>query len=338
MNNLKYFIVILVSVHGIYSYGSDLFRSSSAHATSASTYSLNDIQQIFLSPSQNLKKEAAIQSFVLQAIPQQNLFVTGSDLDHMRQHDTQRWDRYMNSYRDEHGQTLLMHAVIASNTVMIDFLRRSNVDINAQDFDKKTALHKAVDIADEQKRITPLFPTKSLISYFVVTSLEHLSEYQNMNANSKDIHGATALDIALSLVLKGKLDATVVFFLVENLKMSVKFTHEVYLEIRTRALKQDQHAIVQLLDSQNHVPNYAPIPNLVTIPEDEDYVQIPSGQRVRSHSENDKFYEKPIHQLMNHRDFSGAKSMHYPVKIPSYMPASHDLKQQYTSMKNYKKA
>jgi hypothetical protein len=157
-----------------------------------------------------------------------------------------------------------------------------------------------------------------------------------MNVNFKDIHGATALDIALSLVLKEKLDASVVLFLIENLKMNIKFTHEVYLEIRARALKKGQHAIVQLLDTQNHVPNYAPISKLVTIPEDEDYVQIPFGQRVRSHSENDKFYEKQNNQLIHGRTSSGTKSMHYPMKIPSYMPASYDLKQQYTSMKNYK--
>lgn len=317
---------MVVSLYNLFAHSSQL---SSSHAKSSFDFDSSQsvlsyvatVKNLFASSQDDCMKSHAAQVLVSASIKQKVTRDIISDLDVLRTSNSEQWNIYMNNYRNHtSGNTLLIDAVIASDVVMIDFLYRSGVvDCNKKNYGHKTVLHSAVDVRDGNSlRVCPLFPSIDLISYFVLTSLEHLSVYKSINPSIKDSSGLTALDIAL----KENLDDSVILFLLEKFNMNLTFSHDLYLKIRAIVIQHNNKALLARLDSQNFSP-------LVGTYEHVQTVGTYEGNRIRSLSENDKFDQKQTDKLMNYKPFTAVQSLYAPAKKQIYKPMGFDIKQQY---------
>lgn len=325
MDRSKIYLAMVVSLYNFVAYSSQVYssyaKSSFDSGNSLSVLSsVATVKNLFASSDDDCIKSDAAQSLVCASIKHK---VTGgiiSDLDTLRMYNSEKWSMYMNSYQSStSGNSLLMNAVIASDTVMIDFLCRSGLDCNKKNYQRETVLHSAVQVHDGNPlRVSPLFPSIDLISYFVLTSLEHLSAFKSIDAYRKNLSGLTALDIAL----QENLDDSVILFLLEKFHTNLSLPHEVYLKVRDIVIKHKNVSLLARLDSQNFSPSvrtYACVQTVGTY----------EGNRIRSLSENDKFDQKQTDKLVNYKPFTATQSLHGYAKKQTYKPMGFDIKQQY---------
>lgn len=325
MDRSKIYLAVVVSFYNFFAHSSQVSssypKSSFDSSSSVSVLSyITTVKKIFTSSDDDCIKSYAAQALVCASIKQKATYNIISDLDALRISHSEKWNMYMNSYQNtQSGNTLLIDAVVASDGAMIDFLHRSGVDCNKKNYEGKTVLHSAVDVHDTNPlKVRPLFPTIELISYFVLTSLEHLSAYRSMNSSIKDASGRTALDIAL----QENLDDSVILFLLENFYIHVSLPYEVYLKVRDIVIKHKNQSLLARLDSQNFA-------SVVTTHQQVQTVGTYEGNRIRSLSENDKFDQKQTDKLMNYKPFAAVQSLYAPAKKQIYKPMGFDIKQQY---------
>ena len=269
---------------------------------------LHNVRTSFLSSSQpNINENRAVQSILLQMMHENISSQVDFYFDDLRKHDPLRWKFYVNSYKDRKtGYTLFMQAVIRSNITMMRFLEKSGIDFNARDLQGKTALHKVVDSSDEVVRVHPF--DRSLVSYFVGTSLDFMSECKNLNPNIQDFNGATSLHIALEEGLNDEIITKLIVLFKTNSLLKNKFGQTA----RDIAQNKKRLAIVQLIDAHS-------LDHLLIVSNYKNNQKEQSEPRVRSYSENDASHQKPI-KLVNYRPFAQTQS--------SYMPTGFTLKQQ----------
>jgi hypothetical protein len=119
------------------------------------------------------------------------------------------------NYADEAGWTALHHAVNEGNLKIVNILIRSNVDVNAVTFDKKTPLHIAsghgyFDISKllvENGAMIGLLDAEKNNPLHLTAQLGHLELLKFLldrypQADSKNIYGKTPIEIASSAKIK----------------------------------------------------------------------------------------------------------------------------------------
>jgi len=300
MNILKFCMSILLGLFEFFSYGSGEIFSGSKQSIRNSPYSLDSLSShsslesllqtypcsdllgcMELSSSENLydsEEESKIQKILYDIIHSQNSCRIYNNelynLEKLQSINPHLWTFYVDRYShyNDHGYSLLMYAVIRSNFVMIDFLKKSEVNPNHVDkYENRTALHKVVDQSDEQLRVKPSY--RGLISWFMSSTLDHLSEFKNINPHIQDYKGQTALHIAV----QNNLNFDVIEQLVVQFKIDCSLKNRYGQTARDIAQQDNQVIIVELLDK--HVRQ-----NITT---QDSKKEVVVEKRARSLSEND---------------------------------------------------
>lgn len=278
---------------------------------------LQDFHKSFISVSQPVYSEGrSIQDVLLQIMDEKfssNLDFFFNDI---QQHDPDRWKFYINNYKDRKtGYTLFIQAAIRSDVVMMRFLQKSGANFNASDFNGRTALHKVVDSSDVLWRVHPF--DRSLVSYFIGTSLDFLLECECLNPNIQDKDGNTPLHVALEEGLSDDM----ITKLIISFKANIALKNDLGQTARDIALHKKRISIIKLLDAQNSA-------QIMIMKNCRNDLDKQSKPRIRSYSENDRSDQKQVDKNVNSQPFLKTQTMSYPAPKQSYIPTGYILQQQ----------